>query len=235
MSGWAAKRFWKEAKATETDGGYTVLLDGRAVKTPAKAGLVVPTQRMAEAIATEWDAQEEAIQPLTMPVTRSANAAIDKVAHQFTEVADMVADYGDADLLCYRANSPIELAARQAEAWDPLLDWAANALGSRLETRVGVLHAPQAPDSLEKLRQRVKAMSPFELTAFHDLVGISGSLIIGFATIDGVHAPERMWQLSRIDELWQIEQWGEDDEATEIARKKLAEFLHASRFYKLSR
>lgn len=234
MSGWAAKRFWKEAKATETEGGFTVQLDGRAVKTPAKAALVVPTLKMAEAIAAEWDAQEEAIQPLTMPVTRSANAAIDKVTHHFAEVADMVADYGDADLLCYRADSPVELAARQAEAWDPLLDWAAETLGVRLETRVGVLHAPQSPEALQKLRQRVHTMSPFELTAFHDLVGISGSLVMGFATIEGVHAPEKMWQLSRIDELWQIEQWGEDDEATEIARKKLAEFLHASQFFALS-
>lgn len=235
MSGWAAKRFWKEAQATETEGGFTVQLDGRAVKTPAKAGLVVPTLKMAEAIAAEWDAQEEAIQPLTMPVTRSANAAIDKVTHQFAEVADMVSDYGDADLLCYRADSPAELAARQAEAWDPLLDWAAETLGARLETRVGVLHAPQSADALQKLRQQVHAMSPFELTAFHDLVGISGSLVMGFATIKGVHAPEQMWQLSRIDELWQIEQWGEDDEATEIARKKLSEFLHASHFFALSR
>lgn len=235
MSGWAAKRFWKEAKATECDGGFTVLLDGRSVRTPAKASLVLPTMAMAEAIAEEWAAQEKSIQPLTMPVTRSANAAIDKVQHQFAEVADMVADYGDADLLCYRANSPVELAERQARAWDPLLDWGGAALGARLEPREGVLHTAQDAEALAVLRKRVHEMSAFELAAFHDLVGLSGSLIIGFAAIAEVQEPDALWQISRIDEAWQIEQWGEDDEATEIASKKLSEFLHAFRFFKLSR
>ena len=117
MSEWAAKRFWKEAGVSETDQGFGVHLDGRRVRTPAKAELIVPTHAMAQAIATEWDAQDSKIVPDTMPVTRAANAAIDKVAHQHAEVARMIADYGDSDLLCYRAESPAELAARQAEAW----------------------------------------------------------------------------------------------------------------------
>lgn len=119
MSGWAKKRFWKETTVESVEGGYGVFLDGRAVKTPAKAALVVPTEAMAEAMAAEWDAQEGEIDPNTMPVTRSANAAIDKVAVQHTEVADMLAEYGGSDLLCYRATSPEELIARQAEGWDP--------------------------------------------------------------------------------------------------------------------
>lgn len=233
MSDWAAKRFWKNAEASACEGGYTVLLDGRAVKTPAKSPLVVPTLKMAEAMAEEWAAQDEKIDPLTMPVTRSANAAIDKVSIQFDEVADMVADYGDADLLCYRADSPQELASRQAEAWDPLLDWADQTLGARLDPRTGILHAPQDAEMLSKLSAQVHAMTAFQLTAFHDLVGISGSLIIGFAATTGFAAPDALFDLSRIDESWQVEQWGEDEEATEIAQKKRGEFTHAHRFYEL--
>jgi len=233
MSGWAAKKFWTKTTAAPVEGGFTVQLDGRSVRTPAKAPLVVPTMAMAEAIAAEWDAQEDQVDPATMPVTRSANAAIDKVAHQFDEVADMIADYGDADLLCYRADSPMELAARQAEAWDPLLDWADKKLGARLAPRSGVLHAPQDPRAIAALRSKVHSLTPFQLTAFHDLVGISGSLVIGFADTAGYATADSLFDLSRIDENWQIEHWGEDDEATEIAEKKRAEFLHAHNFYLL--
>lgn len=233
MSDWAAKRFWKNAEAVACDDGFTVQLDGRGVKTPAKSPLIVPTMAMAQAIAAEWQAQDEKIDPLSMPVTRSANAAIDKVSIQFDEVADMIADYGDADLLCYRADSPKELCARQAEAWDPLLDWAGETLGARLEPREGILHSPQADEAISKLRARVHEFSPFQLTAFHDLVGISGSLIIGFAATAGYAAPDALFDLSRIDENWQIEQWGEDEEATEIAQKKRGEFVHAFTFFGL--
>ena len=124
MSEWAAKRFWTETTVTEHPEGFGVALDGRAVKTPAKAALTVPTRAYAEAIAAEWDAQDGAIKPHTMPVTRSANAAIDKVAHQHPEVVTHVCEFGGTDLLCYRAASPERLVALQAEAWDPVLDWA---------------------------------------------------------------------------------------------------------------
>lgn len=233
MSGWAAKRFWKEASAIEVDGGYTVQLDGRAVKTPAKAALVVPTQAMADAIAAEWDAQDEKIDPVTMPVTRSANAAIDKVTIQFEEVADMIADYGDSDLLCYRADSPQALVDRQAQAWNPVLDWADNALKARLEPRTGVIHAPQDPRAIANLRSEVHALSPFELTAFHDLVGLTGSLVLGFATMRGYESPDAIWEKSRVDERWQVEQWGEDEEAQQVEAQKLGEFNHALNFLSL--
>lgn len=235
MSGWTAKRFWKQAEALACEGGYTVQLDGRAVKTPAKAALVVPTLAMAQAIAAEWEAQEDEIKPQTMPVTRSANAAIDKVSVQFDEVADMVADYGDSDLLCYRADSPAELVDRQAAAWDPILDWAEETFGARLEPRTGVIHAPQDPESLDRLRHLVHQMTPFQLTAFHDLVGISGSLILGYAAAYDLRAPESVWKLSRVDEDWQIEQWGADEEDAETVEKKRNEFLHAHNFWHLSK
>lgn len=235
MSGWKAKRFWKESKATEADGGYTVVLDGRGVKTPAKTPLVVPTLAMAEAIAAEWDAQKGEVDPRTMPVTRSANAALDKVATQHDEVASLIADYGGSDLLCYRATSPEELISRQAAAWDPILDWAAQALDARLQTGQGVMHVAQDPVVLERLHTRVRAMSPFELAAFHDLVGLSGSLVLGFAAIHELRPIESLWDLSRIDETWQQEQWGEDEEATEHAEIKRQAFLQAKLFFDLCR
>lgn len=234
MSEWKQKRFWKEASAAPEDGGWAVLLDGRKLKTPAKATLILPTQAMAEAVAAEWNAQVEHVDPATMPMTRSANAAIDKVAIQFAEVADMLAAYGDSDLLCYRAESPRELSERQASLWDPVLDWAEATFGARLEPRAGVMHAPQAADALKLLSAQVHAMTPFQLAAFHDLVGISGSLILGFATARDWKSPDEIWALSRVDETWQEEQWGEDEDATRIASIKRDEFLHAKRFFDLA-
>lgn len=235
MSEWKAKRFWKEARVVETDGGYSVELDGRGVKTPAKRRLVVPTRAMAQAIAGEWDAQEGEIDPGQMPVTRSANAAIDKVALQHAEVAQMLADYADSDLLCYRAESPAELVARQAEAWDPLLDWADREFGARLIPVSGVMHQPQSPKALEVFARQAQAMDPFALTAFHDLVSLSGSFVIGLAAMHDMRETGELWQLSRVDERWQEELWGADEEATALAARKESEFLHAKHFRNLAR
>ena len=135
MTGWKRKRFWKQARVVADGDGFAVELDGRPVRTPAKAALRLPGRAMAQAIAAEWDAQEDEIAPATMPFTRTANAAIDKVTPQRAEVAAMLAAYGDSDLLCYRADRPAELVRRQAESWDPALDWAATALGARRVAR----------------------------------------------------------------------------------------------------
>lgn len=233
-SEWAAKRFWKAANVVSAARGYTVELDGRPIKTPAKTALVVPTRSMAEAIAVEWDAQEDKIDPMTMPMTRSANAALDKVSAQHSEVADMLADYGDSDLLCYRADTPEELVARQSEAWDPLLEWAAVELGAKLEPRAGVLHVGQPREVLAKLRAMVHEMDDFQLAGFHDLVMLSGSLIIGFAAIKDVNVTHKLWNVSRLDEIWQRDQWGEDDEAEANAAIKAEAFSHAKRFFDLA-
>lgn len=231
MTEWKFKRFWADATAGKTDGGWTVTLDGRAVKTPAKAALVVPTQALADAIAAEWNAQEDEVDPRTMPFTRSANAAIDKVRVQRAEVADMLAAYADADLLCYRADSPEALVSRQSEVWDPYLDWAADHLGARLALRTGLMHESQNPDVLATLSRQVHEMDEFALAAFHDLVSLSGSLVLGFAAAEGLRALPEIWAASRLDELWQQEQWGEDEEATEVAEIKKTSFFHAHAFY----
>ena len=234
MSEWKAKRFWSEAQIVDADGGFAVHLDARPVRTPAKTPLIVPTRELAHAIAKEWNAQEEQIDPLSMPCTRSANAALDKVATQRAEVIDLIAAYGDSDLTCYRAEGPDELVAHQAAAWDPVLEWAAEKLGSRLTPVTGVIHAPQDPQQLSQLHAEVAALNNFELTAFHDLVSLSGSLILGFAACRGHQSPDLIWDTSRIDEEWQIAQWGRDEEADAHSAIKRTAFIHAHRFFMLS-
>ena len=233
MSEWAPRRFYKDATVEEAEGGFIVHLDGRPLRTPGKAPLVVPSRGIAEAMAEEWRAQDEKIDPRTMPFTRTANSAIDKVAPQHPEVADMLAEYGDSDLLCYRAESPAELVARQAERWDPLLDWAAREMGARLEPRAGIMHAAQPEAALRRLAERTHAFSPFELAAFHDLVALTGSLVLGFAATRSEHDAEELWALSRLDETFQEELWGEDEEAQQAAEIKRLAFLHAHRFFAL--
>ena len=235
MSEWAPKRFWTETTVTEGDAGFGIALDGRPVKTPAKAALLVPTRALAEAIAAEWDAQAETVDPRTMPVTRGANAAIDKVSRQHTEVAEMLAAYGDSDLTCYRADAPMSLVARQAEGWDPLLDWVEETYGVRLEPRTGVMPVPQPPETLARLAREVHAMTPFALTGFHDLVSLSGSLVIGLAATRDLQPIDVLWDLSRIDETFQAEEWGVDEEAAEAEAIKRASFLRAKQFFDMSR
>lgn len=234
MSDWKAKRFWKTVDIIEADGGFAVVLDGRGVKTPAKRALHVPTRAMAEVIAAEWDAQQDLINPNTMPATKTANAALDKVSIQHAEVAQMLAAYGDSDLLCYRADAPEELVERQTVLWDPMLAWAQSELGVNLQPRTGVIHVPQDDESIHKLSIRTHALSVFELAAFHDLVSLSGSLVLGFAAALEARPAEEIWDLSRLDETWQEEQWGEDDDATAMMLVKRTAFLHAKMMFGLS-
>lgn len=227
MTGWAAKRFWKAASAEMTPAGWEVRLDGRPVRTPAKAPLTLPTEALARAVAAEWEAQGEVIDPTAMPLTRAANAAIDKVGPQRADVVAMLAAYGETDLLCHRAEAPEELVRRQAEAWDPLLSWAAETLAALLKVTRGVTPVAQPPESLARLRAEVDALDPFALTAFCDLVAISGSLVIGLAALRGEAPAEALWQASRIDEDWQAELWGHDEEAARVAALKRRDFLQA--------
>jgi chaperone required for assembly of F1-ATPase len=233
VSAWKAKRFWTAAEAVACDGGFTVRLDGRPVKTPAKAALVVPTQAMAEAIAVEWDAQTGEVKPATMPVTRAANSAIDKIIPQRDEVVEIIAAYGQSDLLCYRAMGPAALVARQAAGWDPVLDWAAQVLGARLAVTAGVMHVAQPPEALDRLTARVAGMTEFQLAGLHDLVAISGSLVLALAVTERRLSEDEAWALSRVDETWQIEQWGADEEAAELEAARRVAFGEASRFYAL--
>lgn len=230
MTGWVRKVFWREVATAAAPEGHAVLLDGRPLRTPARAPLALPTAALADLVAAEWRAQAGTIRPDSMPATRAANAAIDKVLGSYHDVAELVAAYGETDLLCYRAVTPAALCARQAAEWDPLLDWAAQRYGVEWRQTQGVMPIVQPEATIAALRAEVLRLSPFELTAMHDLVAMSGSLVIGLAVHERVDTPLRLWQASRVDEEWQAEQWGPDDEAKRNADYRRATFLQAVRF-----
>lgn len=234
MSNWVAKRFWTDVNVVAQEGGFAVQLDTRHVKTPAKAPLIVPSRDMGEAIAGEWRAVNEKIDPNLMPFTRSANAAIDKVATQFEEVATMLAAYGGSDLLCYRADSPATLVERQSKCWDPLLDWAHETFGGRLVSTQGVMPVTQDETAVNALTAPLFSASSFELAAFHDLIAMSGSLVLALAVTQRRLLAQDAWKLSRIDESWQAEQWGVDDDDAQVAEIKHIAFMHAARFYQMA-
>ena len=200
------------------------------MKTPAKTPLVVPTEALARMIAAEWDAQDGAVRPETMPATRMANSALDKVAPQFDAVAAMLAEYGGTDLLCYRAPEPEALIARQAAAWDPLLDWAAETFGARLATGRGVMHVAQDADAVARLARPLSDASAFQLAALHDLIAISGSLVLALAVASGRLGAAEAFDLSRIDESWQAEQWGRDEEADALEAVRRTDLAFAAQF-----
>ncbi|SFJ50594.1 ATP12 family chaperone protein [Jannaschia pohangensis] len=234
MSEWKARRFWTAATTEDVDGGHAVRLDGRPVRTPLKTELIVPSRALAQAIALEWDAQEEVIRPASMPLTRAANSTLDKVRPQREAVIADLAGYGGTDLLCYRASAPESLVMRQNAEWDPLIDWAATALGARLVVTTGVIPVEQPKAATDALRARVDALSNWEVTALSEFVTLSGSLVLALAVMEGRPAAD-IWPLSRLDEDWQAEQWGHDeDEAARIAIKREA-FLQAERYLGLVR
>lgn len=232
MSTWAPKRFWQNATVEPAEEGFAVLLDGKAVRTPGKRALVVPTDAIAQRIAEEWQAQEEKINPESMPWTRSANSAIEKVSAARSGIEDHLIDYAGTDLLCYRAESPASLISRQRAAWDPILEWADQTFGARLTTTSGVMPVAQPEESITRLAQAMPVMSDFQMTGFYDLVALSGSFLIGLAAIHAFKADADLWAASRIDETWQFEQWGADEEAAEAEEVKKMAFLHATEFYR---
>lgn len=235
MTTWQAKRFWKAASVRKAGDGWEVVLDDRPLRTPGKLPLIVPTRALAEAIAAEWDAQTDVIDPRTMPMTRSANSAIERVAPQFDDVVTMLAEYGDTDLLSYRAERPDRLVQAQAAAWDPLIDWAATDLRAPLQITHGVSPVPQSKASLLNLRAEVAKLDVFGLTALHDLVTLPGSLILGLAVINGKLDADQAHAASRIDEEFQADSWGRDDEADQAAAARLEAMRHSQRFWTLSR
>ncbi len=234
MSEWKRRRFWNAVSVEAVAEGFSIRLDGRPARTPAKRALVLPTRAFAGRVAAEWEAQEEQVDPETMPWTRSANAAIDRVAKRRREVMDHLAGYAVTDLLSYRAAAPAELVLRQRKAWDPLLDWLAFRHGVRLEVTQGVMPVPQDAACVSRLARCMEPMSSFHLAGFHDLVTLSGSFVIALAVSDGAFPASDLWSASRLDEIWQSEQWGEDFEAAGEAERKMQAFLHADALLRLA-
>ena len=235
MSDWAAKRFWTNTQTQAKEGGFVVTLDGREVKTPAKSSLILPSLGMAEAIAAEWDAQEDLIKPATMPMTRTANSAVDTVAHNFEHVVETLAQYGNSDLICYYAEHPQSLLQEQRAAWTPLHEWLTQTYGITLTQGSGVVFVPQ-PDGTEAQFQNIlRQFSPFELAGLHDLISLSGSIVIGLAAAQNVNRITDLWNASIVDELWNIQQWGEDEEQQNYLELRRASFQTAYEFFKLSK
>ena len=230
MTGWARKRFWAEATVRPEGAGFGVALDARALRTPGKAVLSVPTEALARAIAAEWAAQEGELRPALMPMTRMANTAIDRVAVAMPEVVAEIAGYGGSDLLCYRAEGPAALVARQAQAWDPPLGWARARFGADLKVTRGIVPVAQPAEALARLRAAVAAHDAFGLVGLHDLVAITGSLILGLGVAEGWIGADAAFEAAHLDEGWQAELWGEDAEAAEARAARRAALGDAARF-----
>jgi len=218
------KRFYKDATAGEAEGGFSVLLDGRPVNTPARRRLVVPSRELAESLAAEWAAQGEKIDPATMPLTRLVNTALDGVAAQMAEVEAELVNYAGSDMLCYRAGEPESLAAAQRAAWDPLLAFARDKLGARLTLAEGVMFAAQPEESIDALARAVRRQvgegpgAPLRLAALHVMTTLTGSLILALAKSLNQIDLATAWAAAHIDEDFQMRAWGEDAEA--LARRE---------------
>ena len=234
MSEWKQKRFWKNVHVVSSETGYLIKLDDKILKTPAKKQMLLPTEALAKKVASEWGKQVEEVDPTTMPFTKSSNAALDKVSEQFEEVSSLLGEYGDTDLLYYRADSPLELQKRQKTGWDPIVNWAENTFKVQINCGMGIVYIPQDAKLFSEINIKINSLSIFELTAFYDMVSITGSLILGLAIINGRLSAEEAYQLSRIDEQWQLEQWGEDEEAQVASNQKNIAILHSEEFFALS-
>lgn len=227
------KRFWKDVAVVEQDGGWTIALDGRPVRTPARAALVVPGKALADAIAAEWSEAGEEIDPRAMPLTGLANAAIDRVAPDPASFAAGIARYAEADLTCYRAQSPAALVSRQAESWDALLAWARRRFDVDFVTTDGLMHVAQPQATVERLAHAVAALDAFRLAGLAPLVTASGSLLAALAVLEGETSGAEAWDAVTVDERWQREQWGADAEAEAALENKRREFMAAARFVEL--
>ena len=229
------KRFYTDVGVVESAGGFAIELDGRPVRTPARALLALPTPALAQAVAAEWRAQGDTIDPAAMPFTGLANAAIDHVAPDPAAFAASIARYAQSDLLCYRAEGPDALGQRQADAWNPLLEWAQAHYDVTFLLTSGVIPVAQPPESITRLEAAVAALDPFTLAALSTLVTLSGSLVCGLAIVEGGRDPAAVWQAAEVDEAWQSEQWGEDAEAAARNGRRAAEFSMAGAFCAMSR
>lgn len=227
------KRFYKTVTISTSGDGFEILLDGRCVRTPARASLLLLTQPLAYAVAGEWEAQGDKVEPRSMPLTGLANAAIDRVAPNRQGFAADLARYGESDVTYYRAEEPAELVARQAAAWDPLLDWARARYDVAFEPVAGIMHRAQPAATVARLAEAVSARDAFALAALSPLVTISGSLLIALALAEGEIGAETAFDAAHLDELWQAERWGEDALATQSREARRRDFNAASRFLSL--
>jgi chaperone required for assembly of F1-ATPase len=226
------KRFYQAVSVTPELG---LALDGRPVRTPSKHALVLPTRQLAEAVAREWSEQEAVIEPATMLLTKLANTAIDRVLPERGRIIDEIAAFAGSDLVCYRAEEPLELRARQAAAWDPVLTWARRHFDARFEQVHGVMHRAQPLEALDAFRTHISGFDHWALTALHNMTTITGSAIIATMLAADEIEPDAAWAAAHVDEDWQISQWREDYEAKLRREQRRGEFLKTVEFLNLQR
>lgn len=226
------KRFYTAAGVKEGPEGFSVTLDGKPIRTPGKRLLAAPRRELAEAMAAEWEAQTEIIDPLSMPLTRLANSTIDGVLDNTDAVADDVAKYFGSDLLFYRAGFPEELIARQAAYWDPVVRWAADDLGAHFILTEGVMHVAQPERALAAARAALPE-DPWSIAAMHVLTTLTGSALLALALYHKVCDEDRIWAAAHVDEDWNAQQWGEDEEVVARRAMRLRDFRAAARVLRL--
>ncbi len=231
------RRFYRHAEAGPSpDGdGYAVLLDGRPARAPGRGLLRLPSAPLAREIAAEWQAQGETIRPDAMPLTRLANTTLERVAPGRSALIEALLTYAEADVLCYRAPAPAGLADRQARAWQPVLDWAEASLSARLVVTEGLMPARQSPEALAALGNALRSLDDWTLTAGQAIAAAAGSLVLALAVLRGRLDGEACFVLSRMDELWQAERWGNDREARRAREAVRLDILAADRFWRLAR
>lgn len=225
------KRFYKDASFSENENQYEILLDGKAVKTPLKAPFKVPSKALAKKIVEEWLVQDEHIDPAKMPFTKLANTAIDRVMGRESEIIEEIAKYSASDLLCYRAENPEELVERQAEAWDPILKWLEADHKLNFMVTSGIIFKEQPKDALEEVQRLLKDYTPFELCALHNITTLTGSALLMLAFAKEQLTMQETWETALIDEDWQIEKWGEDEDAKRQREKKWSEMQATCHFF----
>jgi chaperone required for assembly of F1-ATPase len=228
------KRFYKEVAVADDGARAGLLLDGKPVRTPGKAPLTVPTKTLAEAIAAEWRAQGEHIDPRTMPLTKLANSAIDGVEGRTGAVIDDIMAHARADLLCYRASGPDGLLAAQAKHWDPIITWAKDALHAPLTLAEGIIHVAQPEASMAAIRKELEGLDAFTLAALHVMTSLTGSALLALAVLKKRLDPDEAWNAAHVDEDFQIGQWGEDAEAKDRRAARRRDFDAAARTLQLS-
>lgn len=224
------KRFYKKAAAQPaagSDGLYQVVLDGRPVKSPAKADLLLPRQALAEAVAAEWEAQSEKIEPSAMPLMTFVSTATDRVEPQREAVAAEIASFAASDLLCYRADRQPDLLAKQEAVWTPMLTWAEARFGGPFTVTGGIMPVAQPNTTLMLVAREVGRLDSFRLTALHTMTTAMGSLILGFSVFDGHKSPDEAYDLSLLDEEHQADLWGRDEEA-EARRSRLRDEVRSA-------
>jgi chaperone required for assembly of F1-ATPase len=227
------KRFWKDVSTPAEGSGWAIRLDNRAIQTPARAPLVVPTKPLAAAIAEEWRLINDEIDPRAMPLTGLANAAIDRIAPDRQAFAAGLAKYGEADLACYRSEWPPELVERQQASWDELLAWGRRRYDVDFATTSGLIHVHQAQATIDRLGEAVAELDAFHLAGLSPLVSTGGSLIAALAVLDKDITPEAAWEAASIDDKWQLEQWGNDSEAETALENRRRDFFAGARFLDL--